>query len=144
LNLIVLINIINFGISKNISVTWAKELNFLVDFYEQFATNSHRLAVVYDKIGKEKYQKNAHYVRFFVNNLTRIIKMIIFGVEKQDYITSTQDMIVTNPDEISKKPKTSSDAADLVTTTAAQGVDIEKKPQEGEITDKDKQNHKPD
>ena len=144
LNMIVLINIINFGISKNINIVWAKELNLIVEFYEQFAQSSSRLAAIYDKIGKETYQNNAHHVRFFVNNLTRLIKMIIFGIEKQDYMTSTADKVNEELNEKNKKPVNIVEPPNLINTPAVKEIFNENKIPEKEGDNcKDKQNQKP-
>ena len=94
-----LTNIINFSNAKTLSIYWTKELNSLVDFFENFAVAVPKLAIIFDKLGRDSYARNSHLVRQFINSLIRLIKMIIFGIENLNI------MNMTNPKNVSSTPQ---------------------------------------
>ena len=64
-----LTNIINFSNAKTLSIYWTKELNSLVDFFENFAVAVPKLAIIFDKLGRDSYARNSHLVRQANNSM---------------------------------------------------------------------------
>lgn len=89
-----------------------------MDFFENFAVAVPKLAIIFDKLGRDSYAKNSHLVRQFINSLIRIIKMIIFGIENLNI------MNMTNPKNFASTPQQPGHKV------SHESIDSQKQPQE--------------